>query len=344
MDYKKVLALLLVGIVILAGMIIFIGPGEILEALEQANINYVILAIVIQLVVMFLWTLRWNIISKSLDIPCKMFPMFAMLTLGLTINNLTPSGRTGGEPVRAYLLGKSSNVDFRRTFATVMGDKLFDTFPFAVLALVAMLYLVYTIHLSEVLTTTLLVFIVIFVVLLALILYICINEKFANNVISWIFRQARRVTSRDLDSYEEKSLSAVHGFQEGLYSLMKNRKVFVFACIISFSTWFLEITRVYVIFLAFGVHVSPGMVAAVFLVSTLVGMVPTLPGGLGAIDGVMIIIYSLAGITTFISTAATLIERLISFWMVSIMGLLTLPYFGTGVLDKVSISQDKEDT
>ena len=96
--------------------------------------------------------------------------------------------------------------------------------------------------------------------------------------------------------------------------------------------------RMYLVFMAFGVQVSIGMVAAVFLLSTLVGMIPTLPGGLGAIDGVMILVYSLSGIPPFISTAVTLVERLISFWMVSVLGLLTLPYFGTGVLDEVDIN------
>lgn len=52
----------------------------------------------------------------------------------------------------------------------------------------------------------------------------------------------------------------------------------------------------------------------------------------------MILVYSLSGIPPFISTAVTLVERLISFWMVSVLGLLTLPYFGTGVLDEVDIN------
>ena len=46
--------------------------------------------------------------------------------------------------------------------------------------------------------------------------------------------------------------------------------------------------------------------------------------------------YSIAGVPPSISAAATIVERLISFWMTSVIGMLLLPYFGTGVLDKVS--------
>lgn len=80
---------------------------------------------------------------------------------------------------------------------------------------------------------------------------------------------------------------------------------------------------------------SLGMIAAVFLVSALIGIIPLLPGGLGSIDGVMILLYSMAGISSSISTAATLIERMISLWMILILGIILLPFFGTGALDQV---------
>lgn len=336
-NYKRVFGLLLIGIIILVAMIIFIGPGEIISALKQANMNYVILAIIIQFITMGLWNLRWSIISTGLSIPHKKTTLFAMLLVGLAVNNLTPSGRGGGEPIRAYLLSKNTNTSFKKTFATVMGDKLFDTFPFAILAIAAMIYLIFTIHLSATMLTTLIIAILIFIALLIFIVYICINETFGVLVIRWVFRQLNKFIKRDLKVYETKTLGALAGFQGSLLYLMKDPKVFVSAIIIAFIVWFLEITRMYVVFLAFGVHVSLGMVAAVFLLSTLVGMIPTLPGGLGAIDGIMILVYSMAGIPPFISTAATLVERLISFWMVSVLGLLTLPYFGTGVLNEINI-------
>lgn len=80
---------------------------------------------------------------------------------------------------------------------------------------------------------------------------------------------------------------------------------------------------------------SLGMVASVFLVSSLIGIIPILPGGLGSIDGVMILLYSMAGIPAGISTAATLVERMISLWMVIIIGVILLPFFGTGALSYV---------
>ena len=113
---------------------------------------------------------------------------------------------------------------------------------------------------------------------------------------------------------------------------------------LSFFIWAVEITRVFVVFLAFGANVDPILIGEVFIVASLIGMIPLLPGGIGAVDGVMILFYSSAGIPPSISAAATVIERLISFWMPTMIGFAILPHYGSSVLDKIgttSISEEK---
>lgn len=337
MDYKKLIGLLSLGIIILIAMVLFIGPGKIISALKTANLYYVMFAVIIQFIILVLWNKRWSIICDSLDIPHSQLSLFAMTIVGLAVNDLTPSGRSGGEPVRAYLLSKDSSVKFKETFATVMGDKLFDTLPFMVLAIFAICYLMLYLHLSSTLFSLLMVSLILFIVVLLFIIYISINEEFGLKTIQWTFRMARRFTSKDLITHEKKAVSSLIGFQNSLKYLMKDRKLLIQATVISFVVWFLELFRVYVVFLAFGQTVSIGMIASVFLVSSLIGVIPALPGGLGSIDGVMILLYSMAGISASISTAATFVERMISLWMVIIMGVILLPFYGKDVLDKVGL-------
>ena len=56
----------------------------------------------------------------------------------------------------------------------------------------------------------------------------------------------------------------------------------------------------------------------------------------------MIVFYSAAGVTASISAAVTVIERLISFWMTTIIGLVILPYYGSSALDKISLSSSSK--
>ena len=84
------------------------------------------------------------------------------------------------------------------------------------------------------------------------------------------------------------------------------------------------------------------VIGEVFISASLVGMIPLLPGGLGAVDGIMIGFYSKAGVSLSLAGPVTLIERLISFWMASIIGLAILPYYGSSVLEKISLTSSAE--
>ena len=95
--------------------------------------------------------------------------------------------------------------------------------------------------------------------------------------------------------------------------------------------------------MAFGATVSPIIIGEVFIIASLVGMVPLLPGGLGAVDGIMVVFYSVAGISASVSAAATVIERLISFWMATILGMVILPHYGSSILDRSSIVSSEDE-
>lgn len=120
--------------------------------------------------------------------------------------------------------------------------------------------------------------------------------------------------------------------------MVSDKNIIYYALPLSFFIWFIEILRVYIVFLAFGSPVSLILIGEVFIVASLIGMIPALPGGLGAVDGVMILLYATSGISPSISAAATVIERLISFWMTTIIGFLVLPFYGSDVLDKITSS------
>ncbi|MDO5851052.1 MAG: UPF0104 family protein [Methanobacteriaceae archaeon] len=345
MKYKKIIALLSIGILILIAMIIIVGPQNIESVVKNANLYYVAFAIILQFVIIGVWTIRWKVIIRTLGISIKNIKLIPMMFIGLTVNNITPSGRGGGEPVRAYMLSNETNAPFQKTFATVLGDKTLDTLPFFVLAIFSILYLIYSVHLDSVTLGILILALIIFTLICIFLIYICINQKVGVKVVKWIFRQLNRFVKRDLDEIEKKAVNAVLEFQMSVKELLKNKNMATIALPLSFLVWFLELLRVYIIFLAFGVTVPFGIIAAVFIISTLIGMIPLLPGGVGAIDGMMVILYSVAGVPAAISTAATLVERLISFWLVSALGLTLLPFAGKDVLDKINgniLEEEKE--
>lgn len=330
-------------------MLYFIGIDEVIEALKLSNLWLVLLAIAIQIFTYFLYTWRWNIINKTANMNLGIKKSLPMVLVSLAVNNITPSGRGGGEPVRAYLLAKEGHFKFEDAFATVIADRALDTFPFVLLAILTIIGIIFTFSLDIKLIAFLVIMVTLITVGVILLLYVCINEAFGVKLTSWIIKIVSRFYKKFNESNEKRIIEAVKTFQARMNALLRDKSILYYALPLSFVIWIFEILRVYVVFLAFGAKVSPIIIGEVFILASFVGMVPLLPGGLGAVDGIMILFYANAGITASLSAAATVVERLISFWMTAFIGLIFLTMFGTSVLDKAfalagSRNEDKEDT
>ena len=325
-------------------MLYFIGIDEVIEALKLSNLWLVLLAIVIQIFTYFLYTWRWNIINKTADMDLGIKRSLPMVLVSLAVNNITPSGRGGGEPVRAYLLAKEGHFKFEDTFATVIADRALDTFPFVILAILTIIGIIFTFSLDIKLIAFLVIMVTLITVAVILLIYVCINEAFGVKLTSWIIKIVRRFYKKFNEDTEKRIIEAVKTFQARMNALLRDKTILYYALPLSFVIWIFEILRVYVVFLAFGARVSPIIIGEVFILASFVGMVPLLPGGLGAVDGIMILFYANAGITASLSAAATVVERLISFWMTTFVGLIFLTMFGTSVLDKAfALAESKDD-
>lgn len=340
---KKSIFFLGISVIILVVMLWLVGIDQVIDALKIAKLEFIALAVAMQIGTYFLYSLRWEILNNLVDINVGIKKLLPMILVGLAVNNITPSGRGGGEPVRAYILSREENYPMEETFATVVADRALDTFPFVVLAILTIIGMTFYFNFDLWLLVLMILAVIGIVAVLILLIYMSVNPGFGKRVDGWIIGLVRRFYKKNSEELEEKIHGVINGFQDTMKMVISNKKVLYYALPLSFIIWIFEIIRVYFVFLAFGAVVSPVVIGEVFILACLAGMIPLLPGGLGAVDGIMIIFYSAAGITASISAAATVIERLISFWMTTIIGMVILPYYGSSVLDKISFGSSGDE-
>ncbi|WP_432645490.1 UPF0104 family protein [Methanobrevibacter sp.] len=340
---KKSVFFLGISVFILFVMLWLVGIDEVIADLKVAKLELIALAIGVQVVTYVLYALRWQILNNLADINTSLKKLIPMVLVGLAVNNITPSGRGGGEPVRAYILSKEENYPMRETFATVVADRALDTFPFIVLAVITIIGMTFYFNFDLWLLVLMILSVIVIIAVLILIIYMSVNPKFGKRVDGWIIRLVRRFYKKNSEEFENKIHSVIDDFQNTMKTLISSKKVMYYALPLSFIIWIFEIIRVYIVFLAFGANISPVVIGEVFIIASLVGMIPLLPGGLGAVDGIMVVFYSVAGISASVSAAATVIERLISFWMATILGMLILPHYGSSILDKISFSSSNDE-
>ena len=260
-------------------MIIFIGPGEIEGALQRADLLYVIMAVILEFLILWLLTLRWSITTRAVSIDVRKRHLFPMLLVGMAINNLTPSARGGGEPVRAYMLGKYSRASMESSFATVIADRGLDTFPFIFLAILTIVGIVLYFNLALWMVALLIVSVVIVVAAFFLALYVSVDRESGERIVNWALGIVKRFYRRNYAKIEARVRGALREFQSTMRIMLADRNVLIYGIPLSFILWFLEILRVYLIFAAFGAPVSILVIAEVFILATLIGMIPLLPGG-----------------------------------------------------------------
>lgn len=340
---KKSIFFLGISIVILAVMLGLVGINEVIAALKMANAGLLLLAVGVQVVVFVLYTLRWQILNSLADIDMSFKKLLPMTLVGLAVNNITPSGRGGGEPVRAYILSREGKYPMQDAFATVVADRTLDTFPFIILAIFTVIASTLYFKMAIWLLILMILAVIAIVAILIIIIYMSINPNFGKRVDGWVIGLLRRFYKKNSEELENKVHKMISDFQETMRIVLSSRTVTYYALPLSFIIWILEILRVYIVFLAFGATINPIIIGEVFIIASLVGMVPLLPGGLGAVDGIMVVFYSVAGISASVSAAATVIERLISFWLATIIGMLILPHYGSSILSNSSLlSSDDE--
>jgi uncharacterized protein (TIRG00374 family) len=309
----------ILGTLIIFAIIFYIGIGEVVGVLMKTNPAYFIVAFFIYLLMLIALVLRWKYLIRMIGFNAKFKNLFLLILMGQFVNNVTPSMKGGSEPFRAYYLSKLENIPYHITFSTVVVERLLDSAIFLLLTSIVIFYfLVNGIMYAK-------IFILAWFLILCLTIlsiYILMHKRLAFRIVLKITKLISKFSSKTFD--EEKINKSIEEFQNSLLFFKGRRKELVVCGILSLLWWVLDIFRIYVIFISISYFVPFFVVSAVYLISLLVGILPTLPGGLGTSDTVMIATYSVLNIPSSVAAVGTLLDRFISYWLATLMGAIAL--------------------
>jgi uncharacterized protein (TIRG00374 family) len=313
-----------IGLLIIFFIIRDVGFDEAYAALKRADIHYVAIAIGMSLASMYIAGVRWKRILLDPDTDVSDKPVFLSLLSGNFVNNITPAGKGGGEPLRAYLLSKLTGIDAGKIFATVISDRIFDTLPYVLLGYFGVFSLILYWEVDRVVLITLALAIIFLTVLLAVIMYIIFNFRQGKRFVHAILRFLKRFFPDKIEQYEERVDDTLMFFHNTIKEIAHDRKKLVLSTLLSMAIWGFWILRTYFVFVAFDVSISFTVLAVVAVVSSFMSMVPFSPGGFGTTDGAMIVLFSGFGVAPSIAVGVTLIDRIISYWLSNAIGVCTL--------------------
>ena len=329
---KKILTslLYLLGLSIILLIILHVGISEVVSVLLSTDPYMFLLGVLIYFLGCFILTLRWESILSISNYRASLKNLFLLIMMGQFINNITPSMRGGSEPFRAYYLSKLEGIPKPISFSSVIVERVLDTVTFLVLSLLVILYLL----IEGIPLVKELVFMWLLIgTLMVISVYVIMHRSLPYRVASKLVTLISSISSKSIP--EREVYRSIEDLQQNILFLHNNRKKMVLPFSFTFLWWFLDIFKNYILFLSIGYNISPIALSLTYLVSLLVGLLPTLPGSLGVSDAVSITLYSYLGVPHSISTIGTLLDRAVSYIIPTILGFVAYYLIKRRLKDRV---------
>lgn len=315
----------LVSILLLAVLIMWIGPQKMWDVIKTANVWLILLAVFIHLFVVWIRSLRWGYIIKQ---PWEFKKNFIVKTIGLFAGNFTPM-RTGGEVLSAVAGKKINQITLSEGLSAGLTERFFDSIIVAVL-LITCAFLIPKVRLIAIFGGL--------VSLVLLILIYLINWREDTSL--WIYNRIHSIL-RFLPISEEFVENFYHKFTSGLKSIVEYTRSFsslknlLIVLFLTAGSWIFECVRLYVVFIAFNVEISFVAIIIIFLLANIIGIISVLPGGIGSIELSLTGLFMLFGISSTLGGSIAMVDRLASFWVVSALGIIFSAYYARDILDEI---------
>ncbi len=250
-------------------------------ALASANYLWLIPAIAVYFVGVWLRSLRWQYLLRPIQrIPASV--LFETIVVGYTANDVLPFRL--GEVVRAVLLSRKCGVSSAATLTTIVVERLMDGLTMVAFMVAASLLL----PLNAVLQTTARLSALVFIAAIAALYAVVLSRRLADAVIAAVLRPIPAGLAGRLEKL-------AHALLDGLAVLRSGRDLAGVA-LFSVLGWLPESAMYALIAQGFGIQ-QP---FATFMLTTAAGnlgaMIPSTPGYVGVFDAPAMSVLVLAGV------------------------------------------------
>jgi uncharacterized protein (TIRG00374 family) len=317
-DLKQKIALSIIfGVVVAAALALYGDVGATVSALERFRWYYIPVLLSLTLVNYALRFVKWHYYLGQIGAGHVNLVDSVKIFVAGFVMVMTP-GKVG-ELYKAWALKETNAVPFSRAAPIVLAERLTDGLALAVLASLGLL--IYRYGLAILLGVLLLLggFVVVVQI---------------RPLALWLLDQGQHLP------FVRRFAVNLHAFYDSTYRLLGFKNL-TFAVALGVISWATEGVALYLILIGLGRVGTPVLLVqavAALALSTIVGAISFLPGGLGAADGSLtglLIVFTDLGAET--AVAATLLVRLATLWFAVVLGTVTILSFRRELLPGSSV-------
>ncbi len=291
-----------VAVAILLIIILYANPALLAAELAKSDVQFVAFALLVSTAAAFMRVLKWEAL-----INVGIVRLLPIQIVGMMMSNFTP-GKIG-EPIKAVLLKMRYGTDVSRALPSIIWERINDLFVLIVLSVAAIQFLAPQGNMLLVGYAS----IGLFATMITVFVIVLKNERFGKRLFNAVRRLPflNRISENFIDTFYKSGINLRHV----LLSLA-----------ITFVPWILEGYIFYFALRAVGIEAEPLKLAGIISLAVLIGVMSSLPGGLGSFEAVAILMLGMTGFTGAKAIAGLMLYRFLSFWYNTFLGGLSFVY------------------
>ena len=326
-----VIVLFLVGLYFLVPRLV--GMPEVLKLILQINKGYLLIGIGFEVLSYAGAAILLGVILSRLGYHIKFLDRFKIGSIAAFAIHFFPVGSLGQGAVD-YTFLRKKNVEAGSILLMWILRIIFSYTAFLIVFLIGLALVPTVPHLK---LSPKLISLIIFVILFLLAGYIIYlyrhKSQFRvvwNKFLRFFDTFISRVRGRKVSEARESEI--FEDIYRGIGLFGQKKRSSVYAVLAALMFWLGDIVCFYFVFLSFGYHIHWGILIFGYCISSLLGMISFIPGGLGVTEGSMGLLYASLGVPGSLAIMSILVFRFFSFW-------IWIPF---GLYSFISLSKNKK--
>jgi len=297
--FSRALLVIIASVALYVIFVIFSDISLLVGKFQNFNFLLLIPAFLLVLLSYFIRGYRWDFFLKTLGINISLKNSMSLFFAGLGLS-ITPG--KFGEVIKSHFLKKDHDQSYAKTAPIVFVERYYDLVGILVITIIG----IWFVNIDRTA-----VFVALPIIIIAL-----------------ITSQQKKIVIRILGRLENfklfnKFAKKMHETFETVHILLKP-KLYAKSVGYSVAAWLIESLAVYLIFLGFEIELSLPSIILIFTISSIIGGLSMLPGGIGITEGGMVGLLLLEGIDYTSAISAVILVRIVTLWFSVAIGLTVL--------------------
>jgi len=315
---KKVIAGLALSALLVWLSIRGIEFRGVIDGFRTIRCWYLFPAVAAMFLMQLLRSIRWGVILRPIE-KVDQLSLFSVTSVGFLAIIAIPARM--GELARPYLITKKSRIPMSSALGTIFVERVLDSLTVLIIAVVALFFTA----LPPWLVRSSVLFLLVTLGLFAVMVRMMVRREATLRILAPLIG---RLPAR----YAGTVNRLIDHFIEG-FRIVVDPALLLLVSLLSIVIWFVDVLAIYLLFLAFGLHL-PVAAAFVLMIILIIGIaIPTAPGFIGNWHYFCILGLGLFGIPKTDALTFAIIYHALSIGIVILLGLIFLPFNRFSVSD-----------